>query len=234
MNQLVDYVPAEGENNEPHNEVANLAEIEAWIMKDTQAQMLIYTNIEPQFQVSIEGSADAHEMWSRLLAEYASVSTSNVRLILGKFHSYKMNPGMNFFFSHKKRRSYSDIFSLAEHSVSTHINVYRQLAEELRNVGEPQTDNMVISKCLETLPPSFSCIDTVWSNTPAANQTMSNFIAKVTEEERKIKERNNGVESPQDTAFFATHPSRAKAPNLALAAQGQGKKKTKKNTEVFT
>ena len=103
MNQLVDYVPAEGENNKPHNEVANLAEIEAWIMKDTQAQMLIYTNIEPQFQVSIEGSADAHEMWSRLLAEYASVSTSNVRLILGKFHSYKMNAGMNFFSLLKKK-----------------------------------------------------------------------------------------------------------------------------------
>ena len=113
MNQLVDYVPAEGENNEPHNEVANLAEIEAWIMKDTQAQMLIYTNIEPQFQVSIEGSADAHEMWSRLLAEYASVSTSNVRLILGKFHSYKMNPGMNLFFSFlfKKKVLFSHILS---------------------------------------------------------------------------------------------------------------------------
>ena len=174
INQLVDYVPAEGENGEPHNEVANIAEIEAWILKDTQAQMLIYTNIEPLFQVSIEGSIDAHEMWTRLLAEYASVSTSNVRLILGKFHSYKMNP---------------------EHSVSTHINVYRQIAEELRNVGEPQSDNMVISKILETLPPSYSCIDTVWSNTPAANQTMPNFIAKVTEEERKIKERSNGVES---------------------------------------
>ena len=100
--------------------------------------------------------------------------------------------------------------------------MYRQIAEELRNVGEPQSDNMVISKILETLPPSYSCIDTVWSNTPAANQTMPNFIAKVTEEERKIKERSNGVESPQDAAFFASHPSRAKTPNLALAAHGQG------------
>ena len=105
--------------------------------------------------------------------------------------------------------------------------MYRQISEELRNVGEPQSDNMVISKILETLPPSYSCIYTVWSNTPAANQTMPNFIAKVTEEERKIKERSNGVESPQDAAFFASHPSRAKTHNLALAAHGQGKNHSK-------
>ena len=73
--------------------VTNQAEIETWVTKDLQAQQLIYYNIEPTYQSSIEGSVTAQEMWERLLAEFADVAASNVRSLLGKFHSYRMNPG---------------------------------------------------------------------------------------------------------------------------------------------
>jgi hypothetical protein len=35
-------------------------------------------------------------MWQRLLAEFADVAASNVRSLLGKFHSYRINPGETF------------------------------------------------------------------------------------------------------------------------------------------
>jgi hypothetical protein len=73
--------------------VTNQAEIETWVTKDLQAQQLIYYNIEPTYQSSIEGSVTAQEMWQRLLAEFADVAASNDRSLLGKFHSYRMNPG---------------------------------------------------------------------------------------------------------------------------------------------
>ena len=61
-----------------------------------QAQQLIYYNIEPTYQSSIEGSVTAQEMWQRLLAEFADVAASNDRSLLGKFHSYRINPGETF------------------------------------------------------------------------------------------------------------------------------------------
>ena len=53
-----------------------------------------------------------------------------------------------------------------------------------------------------------------------ADQTMANLTAKLSEEERKLIDRSNGIISPQDVAFFATHPLRLKsAAENALATR---------------
>jgi hypothetical protein len=149
--------------------VTNQAEIETWVTKDLQAQQLIYYNIEPTYQSSIEGSVTAQEMWQRLLAEFADVAASNVQSPLGKFNSYRMNP---------------------DHKVTTHVNVFRQMAEELRGVGQPQSIDIIVSKIIQTLPPSYAVFETMWSGLPVADLTMANLTAKLSEEERKLNDRS--------------------------------------------
>ncbi|XP_045022916.1 uncharacterized protein LOC116936156 [Daphnia magna] len=100
------------------------------------------------------------------------------------------------------------------------------MAEELRGVGQPQTVDMIVSKIIQTLPPSYVVFETMWSGLPVADQTMANLTAKLSEEERKLNDRSNGIISPQDVAFFATLPLRLKsAAENALATRSDNNSK---------
>jgi hypothetical protein len=69
----------------------------------------------------------------------------------------------------------------------------------------------------------------MWSGLPVADQTMTNLTAKLSEEERKLNDRSNGIISPQDVAFFATHPLRLKsAAENALATRSDNNSKVNK------
>ncbi len=78
---------------EDANVVENLVEIDAWIMRDIEAMSIIFYNIEPLYQTSIEGSTTSNEMWNRLQLEYANVAIANSNQLLGKFYQYRMDPG---------------------------------------------------------------------------------------------------------------------------------------------
>ena len=75
------------------NVVTNQKEIDEWTDKDISAQGIIFYNIEPAFQVALEGSGSSNEMWNRLILQYAQVAIANADFLLGKFQSYKMDPG---------------------------------------------------------------------------------------------------------------------------------------------
>jgi hypothetical protein len=61
--------------------ITNQDEIDRWKEKDVDACSIIFYNIEPAYQTTIEGSNTAHEMWNRL--------PSNMpRHLLLKPHSY--------------------------------------------------------------------------------------------------------------------------------------------------
>jgi hypothetical protein len=38
-----------------------------------------------------------------------------------------------------------------DHKVTTHVNVFRQMAEELRGVGQPQSIDIIVSKIIQTI-----------------------------------------------------------------------------------
>jgi hypothetical protein len=75
------------------NVVTNQNAIDSWNERDVDACSIIFYNIEPTYQTSIEGSATAHEMWNRLKLQYAQVAVANSAHLLGKFHQYRMDPG---------------------------------------------------------------------------------------------------------------------------------------------
>ncbi|KZR98515.1 Uncharacterized protein APZ42_006026, partial [Daphnia magna] len=125
--------------------VENQAEIDSWIEKDAFASGLIYSSLETSYQTSVGGSADAAEMWQRLNQEYAQVAAANTGQLTARFFQYQMDP---------------------DHSVSTHINKYRQMADELQNVGAPVTYIQMEERILSTLPPSYHAVVAAWETQP--------------------------------------------------------------------
>ena len=59
------------------NKVTNQPEIDLWTARGIDACSIIYDNIEPTFQTSIEGSETSAEMWNRLAQEYAQEANSS-------------------------------------------------------------------------------------------------------------------------------------------------------------
>ena len=167
--------------------LANADEVDSWTTRDIEDMGIIFYNIDPAYQTSVEGSNSAAEMWNQLLLEYANVAAANSSQLTSKFYQYRMDPN---------------------HSVTAHANRLKMMAEELKSVNAPVTDAIFIMRILQTLPPSFDVFQIIWNTVPSIQQTVANLIARLVTEEQRLKIRNEGIEAPADTAFFASHPSR--------------------------
>lgn len=85
----------------------------------------------------------------------------------------------------------------------------RQMAEELKSVEAPVTDQQLIERILQTLPPSYYNLISAWESLPLTERSISSLTARLILEETRMKGRTNG-QSPADIAFFASHPNNKK------------------------
>jgi hypothetical protein len=137
--------------------VVNLEAIDTWTNRDIEAMSIIFYNIEPLYQTSIEGSS-SQEMWNRKQLEYANMAVANATQLLGKFHQYRMDP---------------------YHAVTAHIKRLRKMSEELRSVNSPVPEETLIMRILQTLPPSFDNFPRFWNNVNLSEQTLTNLTSKL-------------------------------------------------------
>ena len=84
-----------GSEKKPEED-ASVDEKKRWKKGDSTARTILLTAIDYNQMQLVTTCNTAQEMWERLLAEFADVAASNVRSLLGKFHSYRMNPGETF------------------------------------------------------------------------------------------------------------------------------------------
>jgi hypothetical protein len=137
--------------------VVNLEAIDARTNRDIEAMSIIFYNIKPLYQTSIEGSL-SQEMWNRQQLEYANMAVANAKQLLGKFNQYRMDP---------------------DHSVTVHIKRLRQMSKELRSVNSPVPKEVLIMRILQTLPPSFDNFLTFWNNVNLSEQTLTNLTSQL-------------------------------------------------------
>jgi hypothetical protein len=182
--------------------VTNQALIDAWETKDIEARTIIYCNVEPDLQVLVEGCLTAAAMWDRLLLQFAQAAAANANLLLEKFFDYKYDK---------------------DHNVLSHITRLSSLAEELRNLNSPVTDQQLIMRILHSLPPSYRPFQSSWLSVPAADKTLLNLTSRLVAEESMNKAINNGETDPADAAFFAGKKKQASvAPNEETAMSARG------------
>ncbi|XP_045024030.1 uncharacterized protein LOC123469143 [Daphnia magna] len=185
--------------------ITNQALIDAWDMKDIEARTVIYCNVEPDLQVLIEGCSTSAAMWDRLLLQFAQAAAANANLLLAKFFDYKYDK---------------------EHSVLSHITRLSSLAEELRNLNSPVTEQQLIMRTLHSLPPSYRPFQSSWLSVPIAEQTLLNLTSRLVTEEAMNKAFNNGEMDPADIVFFAgksrqTSASSSSIEETAMSARGR-------------
>jgi hypothetical protein len=80
------------------------------------------------------------------------------------------------------------------------------MAEELKSVEAPVTDQQLIERILQTLPPSYYNFISAWESVPLAERSISSLTSRLILEETRMKSRTNGP-NPADIAFFASHPN---------------------------
>ena len=187
--------------------VTNQPLIDAWLQKDVDARTIIYCNVEPQLQVIIEGCTTAATMWDRLLLQFAQAAAANANLLLAKFFEYKYEKGT-------KQTYVLGLYayctngvpvsnSMIEHNVMSHIMRLTSMAEELRNLESPLTDQQLIMKILHSLPTSYRAFQSAWLSVPVREQTIQNLTTRLIGEEALTRNINKGEMDPADVAFFA-------------------------------
>ena len=63
-----------------------------------QATSIIYSHLEPTYQVSVAGSLSAADMWTRLNQEHSQVAAVNAGQLTAKFFQYVMDPALEMKF----------------------------------------------------------------------------------------------------------------------------------------
>ena len=81
----------------------------------------------------------------------------------------------------------------------------RQMAEELKSVEAPVTDQQLIERILQTLPPSYYNFIMAWESVPLAERSISSLTSRLILEETRMKSRTNGP-NPADIANFCVSP----------------------------
>lgn len=66
-----------------------------------------------------------------------------------------------------------------------HITAIENIAEQLKNMGEPQTRLQICTKIIYTLPPHLHGFIVVWEALPEEEQTIALLTATILNEESK-------------------------------------------------
>ena len=197
--------------------IQNAKEIESWISRDIEAMVTMFYIIEPTYKTSIEGSTISSEMWSRLILEYANVAAANSCQLISKFHQYRMDPSKMNLLQTPLNHTNSFLFLYIRplcNGTRQHIQNDDRRTKECLVTGTIVTEEVLIMKILQTLPPSYDVFQIKWNTVPTIEQTLTNLVGRLVIEERRLENRNEELETPAVSAFFAPHPSRIQQQKL--------------------
>lgn len=106
--------------------------------------------------------------------------------------------------------------------ISSHIHFMyiNEMALLLQDLGSPPTPQMVMSKIICSLPPSYSNIIATWANVPVTQQTVDNLEERVLRHEQLMKIQG-GLDDAADQAFFTHTQHFLSGPSLTKKEQHQ-------------
>ena len=87
---------------------------------------------------------------------FTQKSDTSVHILLQQWYSYQKEPGDD---------------------IATHIVKLENLAHRLQTLGEKIPNQMIITKILMTLPPSFKYFISAWESTQPSERTLTNLIS---------------------------------------------------------
>jgi hypothetical protein len=131
---------------------------------------------------------NAYDMWEKLLAFHEQKSETSKQLLQQKFFSYSME---------------------ATDDMLTYISKVANLGMRLKQLGEPVTDNMVMTKIIMTLPEMYNHFYSAWDSIPEGNKTINNLTSRLLIEESRLQQRNLSLmENQKSIALMANNPKK--------------------------
>ena len=120
-------------------------------------------------------------MWSKLLCLYEFKSESSIHLIQQQFYELRM--------------SSDDI-------IETFIAKVEENAEMLKDLKEPISNKMIITKVLMSVPSGYNDFISAWESTPEQNRTLEDLTNRLILEQSRLNINNDA------TAFVSKKKSK--------------------------
>ena len=151
----------------------------AWIKADNLAKNLIGASVSMSVLENLINCTTAASMWTTLCSLYQQKSKENIYMVQNNFYEYKMSVG---------------------ETINTHVNKVVSMGNLLKDLGKPVDEDMLVTKIICSLPPSYNSIVTAWSNVPSEQQTVGNLKARLLQLEHLLA--MPGGELAGNSAFF--------------------------------
>ena len=127
---------------------------EDWLDKDAACQSFLISAIDSKLLRRLMNCCIANQMWRRLYTIHEQNATETVQMLQQQFFDMRMKP---------------------DAEVVDHICCVEQLANQLNDLGEAISDQAVICKILNILPPRFRHLHTAWVSIPRHKQTIESL-----------------------------------------------------------
>ena len=136
-------------------ETATEADEIAWQKANTQARRMISSSASLPVLENLVNCSTAGCMWTTLLcAFYQQKSRKNIYMVQNNFFEYKMSAG---------------------DSINAHVNKVMSMGNLLKDLGQLVPEDMLITKIVCSLPPSYNSVLATWTNVLAREQIFANL-----------------------------------------------------------
>ena len=174
--------------------ITDPAEQLLWEKKDKHAIVAILGTLDSFHKQEVINCSTSHDMWAQLQAYHDQHSEECIIGLQAKYYNYKLNEG---------------------ESIAVFISTLQQLAKQLTDLGQPITEQQLISKIICGLPSSFDPLLLAWDNVPLASQSLVGLQSRLIKLQNKLRDRVQQLAAPSDRAFFAkgspSDPSRSQS-----------------------
>lgn len=153
---------------------AYTASLKTWRKLDGIAQQLIVTTVSEQTVLHIMNCQSSKEMWDKLHEIYENKSSTMKHFLMQQWYSLNKD---------------------AADDLATHIAKIDDLACRLKALGETVSDEMIITKIMMTLPPSYMHFNTAWESTSLTDRTLTNLKSRLAVEELRMNSQGNQMQN---------------------------------------
>ena len=153
-----------------------------WEKKDKQAIVAILATLDAHHRAEVINCATSHELWSQLQAYHDQHSDECIIALQEKYYGSKLG---------------------ADESIAAFVSLLKKLAKQLTDLGQPISDQQLISKIKCGLPSAYDPLLLAWDSVPAAEQTLLSFQVHLVKFQHKLRDHVVLPESPLEQVFFA-------------------------------
>lgn len=126
--------------------------------KKNQAQALIASTLDSTNKMKVLNCRNANEIWTRLQSIYENKTSFEKQNLLGKLHTYKIK---------------------STREVSASVAEINNLAAKLTSLGQPITDEMLMSIIINALPQNYETFIGTWSLMNEKDRSLNNLLSHV-------------------------------------------------------